>query len=76
MTMGLPNAAEKYKRPNRGTRCYKIDLIISKELELSRLPGKRHDLIEILRISLFLGSKGTLQHFTNALANTTTSTPV
>ena len=29
-TIGLPNAAEKYKRPNRGTRRYKIDLIISK----------------------------------------------
>ena len=42
----------------------------SRILELSRHPGKRHNLIEILRISPFLGSKGTLQHFANAPANT------
>ena len=28
--IGSLNAAAKYKRPNRGTRRYKIDLIISK----------------------------------------------
>ena len=30
-TIGSPNTAEKYRRPNRGTRRYKTDLIISKQ---------------------------------------------
>ena len=29
-TIGSPNTAEKYRRPNRGTRRYKTDSIISK----------------------------------------------
>ena len=42
-TIGSPNTAAKYRRPNRGTRRYKIDLIISKVWTL----GKQ--LIRILR---------------------------
>ena len=34
-TIGSPNTAEKYRRPNRGTRRYKTDLIISKQCRRS-----------------------------------------
>ena len=34
-TIGSPNTAEKYRRPNRGTRCYKTDLIIWKQCRRS-----------------------------------------
>ena len=36
MTIGSPNAAEKYKRPNRGTRLCKRDLIILKVWTLGK----------------------------------------
>ena len=35
-TIGSPNTAEKYRRPNRGTRRYKTDLIISKVWTLGK----------------------------------------
>ena len=34
-TIGSPNTAEKYRRPNRGTRHYKTDFIISKQCRRS-----------------------------------------
>ena len=36
-TIGSPNTAEKYRRPNRGTRRYKTDLIISKQCRRGRI---------------------------------------
>ena len=35
-TIGSPNTAEKYRRPNRGTRRYKTDLITSKVWTLGK----------------------------------------
>ena len=35
-TIGSPNTAEKYTRPNRGTRCNKIDLRVSKVWTLGK----------------------------------------
>ena len=35
-TIGSPNTAEMYRRPNRGTRGYKTDLIISKVWTLGK----------------------------------------